>query len=446
MDDPFIQLDRDALARELRLRERGGEQGTLELPPSTAQAPDSVEADVEVRIRDHFKRAQIDAANAIRTYDSRLGGLELLANLSSIRTQASVAVGDFKTEVINRRGRLSTRRDAIRDSYEELRDFRRENGLRRPAHDVPPDVVTIGSMLVFWLLETILNSMFLRLGDDMGWIGGVFAAAAVGAINVGIAAAVGRKVWPLVHHRSVPMRALAWTGITAWLVLTVVWNLLAGHYRDAKALGIESPETAALGMLTSSLDSLYSYGLLGLGLVFAIGAAMAAYKMDDPFPGYGPVWRRHAGRCEDYVAGVEDASAELLHIRDEAIGEATDVRLELGRQLSQRHQILAARDAFRRRYEEYVEQLEATGNALLQEYRSANRASRTTPEPVHFDQIWKLTYEPLPPAPGEDIPRSAIDAAEHDLEATVSHIARAFDEAIDSFEPLDDLKRRIEDG
>ncbi|GGA01334.1 hypothetical protein GCM10019071_34810 [Sphingobium fuliginis] len=446
MDDPFIQLDRDVLSSELRLRERGKEQGALELPDTSMQAPDVVEAEVEARIRDHFKRAQIDAANSIRTYDSRLSGLALIANLSSIRTQASIAVGEFKTEVVNRRGKLTPSRDAIRDSYEELRDFRKDNRLRRPAHDVPPTSATVGSMMVFWLLETIANSMFLRLGDSMGWLGGVIAAAVVGAINVGFAAFVGRQVWPKINHREAGVRMLGWIGSAAWLVLTVGWNLMAGHYRDAKSLGVANPEAAALGMLGSGLESIYSYGLLLAGLIFAFGAAIAAYKMDDPYPGYGPVWRRHAKRCEDYVADVKAATDELLDIRDDAIGEATDIRMELSRQLTQRQQIMSARDAFRRRYEEYAEQLESTANALLQEYRAANRAARSTVAPSRFNQPWKLSHEPLPIAPGEDIPRSAIDAAEQDLEATVSQISSAFDDAIDSFEPLDELKRRIADG
>ncbi|EZP70368.1 hypothetical protein BV96_03333 [Sphingomonas paucimobilis] len=446
MDDPFIQLDRNALASELRLRERGTEQGSLELPQSSMQAPDVVEADIEARIRDHFKRAQIDAANSIRTYDSRLSGLALIANLSSIRTQAIVALGEFKTQVVNRRGKLTPSRDAIRDSYEELRDFRNDNGLRRPAHDVPPASATVGSMMIFWLLETIANSMFLRLGDSMGWLGGVIAAAVVGAINVGFAAAVGRHVWPKINHREMSVRVLGWIGSAVWLLLTVGWNLMAGHYRDAKSLGMSNPEAAALGMLGSGLESIYSYGLLLAGLIFAFGAAIAAYKMDDPYPGYGPVWRRHAKRCEDYVADVKAATDELLDIRDDAIGEATDIRMELGRQLAQRQQIMSARDAFRRRYEEYAEQLESTANALLQEYRAANRAARSTPAPSRFDQSWKLSHEPLPIAPGEDIPRSAIDAAEQDLEATVSQISAAFDEAIESFEPLDELKRKMADG
>lgn len=446
MDDPFIQIDRAEATSALRLRERGAEQGALELPAASMQTLDVVEADVAAFIQDHFERAQIDASNSVRTYDSRLNALSLIANLSSIRTQAMIALSDFKAEVVNRRGRLTTSRDAIVDSYAELRDFRKDNRLRRPAHDAPPSTATIGTILVCWLLETIANSMFLRLGDSMGWLGGVIAAAVVGAINVGVAAVIGRAVWPLVNRREIGMRIVGWVGIATWFILTVTWNLLAGHYRDAKSLALPSPETAALGMLGSGLESIYSYGLLIAGLVFAFGAAISGYKMDDPYPGYGSVSRRHAKRCDDYVADVEDATGELTAIRDDAVGEATDVRLELGRQLAQRQQILTHRNAFRRRYEEYAENLEATANALLQEYRTANRSARSTDAPTRFDTIWLLPRSQLPHAPGEDVPRSAIDAAEADLEQTVTDISKAFDEAIGSFEPLDELKRRIADG
>lgn len=446
MDDPFIQIDREQAAAALRLRDRGAEQGALELPPASMRTLDVVEADVAAFIQDHFERAQIDAANSVKTYDSRLNGLSLIVNLGSIRTQAKIALSDFKTEVVNRRGRLTTSRDAIIDSYEELRDFKRENTLRRPAHEVPAAISTYGTMAVCWLMETVANSMLLRLNDSMGYLGGVVAAAIVGAINVFVAGVVGRLVWPWVNRREIGARLLGWAGVAVWLALTVAWNLLAAHYRDAKSLGVPDPETAALGMFGAGLHSIYSYGLLAAGLVFALTAAIAGYRMDDPFPGYGAVARRHAKRCDDYVADVEDATGELTDIRDDAVEEATNVRMELGRQMAQRQQILTYRDAFRRRYEEYAEHLEATANALLQEYRTANRAARSTDAPVRFDVAWTLPRTALPHAPGEDVPRSAVDAAEADLVETVGEISAAFDEAIGSFEPLDELKRRIANG
>lgn len=446
MDDPFIQLDREHATRELKLKERGAEQGALELPSADMQAPDVVEADIAAYIQDHFERAQIDAANQIRTYDSRLASLALLANLSSISAQSQVAVGDFKTEIINRRGALSNSRDAIVDSYKELAEFRRRHGLTRPAHDAPPSIATVGTMMVAWVAETTANSLLLRLNDNMGWLGGIVAAAVVGAINVFVAGFVGRRVWPLVHRRERSHKITGWLLIVAWVFFTVAWNLAAAHYRDAKSLGMPEPETAALGMMGEGLHSLYSYGLLVAGLVFATTAAFAGYRMDDPYPGYGAVSRRHQKRCEDYMADVEDATDELKAIRDDAIGTATDVRMELGRQQAQREQIVASREAFRRRYEQHSEQLETAANALLQVYRSANRKARSSPAPARFDLAWRLPRDPLPTVPGQDVPRSAIDEAEASLVRTVSEVSAAFNEAIASFEPLDDLKKRMADG
>ena len=316
MDDPFIQIDRAAASSSLKLRERGAEQGALELPVGSMQTLDVVEADVAAFIQDMFDRAQIDAGNSVRTYDSRLNGLSLIANLSSIRTQAKIALSDFKAEVVNSRGRLTNSRDAIVESYAELRDFKLANGLKRPAHEVPPNISTIGTMMVCWLLETIANSMLLRLNDSMGYLGGVVAAAIVGFINVFVAGVVGRLVWPWVNRREPGARVAGWVGVTIWGIFTLSWNLLAAYYRDAKSLGLPDPENAALSLFGSGLHSIYSYGLLVAGLIFAITAAFAGYRMDDPFPGYGPVSRRHEKRCADYLADVEDATGELTAIRN----------------------------------------------------------------------------------------------------------------------------------
>jgi hypothetical protein len=158
MDDPFIQLDRDKLATQMKLRERGEERGRGNLPPADLATLDAVESEIAVLISQHYSRAQIDAANNVRTYDSRLSELALLSNLSSITIEARRAVSDFGAEVVNRLNRLSNSRDAIVSSYEELREFRDENGLRRPAHEALPAVATFGYIAVAWLLHLALRN------------------------------------------------------------------------------------------------------------------------------------------------------------------------------------------------------------------------------------------------------------------------------------------------
>jgi hypothetical protein len=296
------------------------------------------------------------------------------------------------------------------------------------------------------MLESGLNSVLLRQNDAMGLLGGIVAAAAIGALNVGVAAVVGRMIWPLVHHRVVARRVLGWIGITLWLGLVGVWNLGAAHYRDAKVSGIANPEVAALQMMSGGLDSIYSWALLIAGVVFALLAALAGYRMDDPYPGYGRVSRRHDERCQAYAEDVEAATDDLTEIRDSAVEEALSVKSELESQLAERDRIAAARSAFVRRFAEFGDHLEVIANALIQEYRTANLAARSAPPPETFSAPWSLRRSELPPRPTVNVTEADVKKAEGALDVAVAGISAAFDEAIAKFEPLDELKKRLGDA
>jgi len=449
VDDPFIQLDRAEAAREMKLEERGTEQGTHDLPPADTRTFDHVEAEIIAQIRDHHSRAQIDAANQLRTYDGRLVQLGLLAELASIKSEAITAVSDFNAEVVNGRNRLATSRDAIAESYAELREFKKTNRLTRPAHAVPPKIATWGTILVSWLFETVANTFLLRLNDAMGFVGGFLAAGVVAALNVGVSAFVGRLVLPLTSHPQPLRRYGAFVGAAGWIALLGFWNLAAAHYRDAKSAGITNPEGEALSLMGShpfALESLYSVGLLIVGIMCAVLAARAAYLMDDPYPGYGSISRRHGARCADYADDIEEATEELRSIRDDAIVRAEEVRSELGTQLRERDRVLAGRQAFCRRYEENSVQMEQTANALLELYRSANRRARAAPAPPHFSEPWKMERAPLPDSHTPAAQQGELKGAENALEQAVLDIAKRFDSALESFESLEALKARLSDG
>jgi hypothetical protein len=446
MDDPFIQIDTRATSERLELRERGVEQGALEQPPSQLRALDGVESEIVAYVHEVYSRAQNDAANNVRTYDGRLAELGLLTGVSQIGVSARLAASDFKAAVTNALNRLSNSRDAITSSYSELRDFRLEHNLRRPAHRSTSSASAYGYILVSWALETGLNSVLLRQNDAMGLLGGVIAAAAIGALNVGVAAVVGRMVWPLTQHRSPAKKTLGWIGVALWLALVVTWNWGAAHYRDAKVSGVASPEVEALHLMFGSLDSIYSWALLLAGIVFAAMAALSGFRMDDPYPGYGGVSRRHDDRCQIYAEDVETATDQLTGIRDEAIDEALSVRSELDRQQSERGQILAARAAFVRRFDEFGGQLEVIANALLQEYRTANLTARSSEAPETFYARWSLPRSTVPPPPIVAVNETDIRAAEAALDVAVTEMSAAFDEGVQRFEPLETLKLRLVDA
>ena len=442
-DDPFILIDKSQTSEKFSLSKRGKENGEINHPDEDALVLDEVESELIAHIEEHYSRSQKDAANNIRTYDHRLADLSLLTSISSIKTESIRAVGDFKLRISNALNRLSNSKDAIVSSYEELRDFRNENNIKRPAHPAAPAIATYGGIGIAWVSETFINMFLLKQNDAMGYLGGVIAAATVGIINVLVCAFVGRMIWPRTHLNNSIQRALAWLGVCVWLVAFLTWNLLAAYFRDAKSLGLDTPERAALEMFGQGLDSIYSWGLLAAGLIFGMGAAIAAYRMDDPYPGYGPVYRRHTQRCEDYAAEVEEVTDALQEIRDEAINEATEIRRELESQLGERTQIDSARSTYIKRLTEHKSHLETITNALLQEYRTSNKKSRSTPAPKYFNEKWGLTENSFNPPPAINITEGDIRSAETALDTAITEIAAEFDVAVSNLEPLDELKRRI---
>ena len=379
----------------------------------------------------------------------RMSELALLRELSTLTGASELATGDYRATVIKRKGELALARDAIKESYRELDDFKAEHGLRRPAHRGILPIYAYSSIAIAWFLESAANTAFLRVNDDAGLLGGFVAAAVVAAVNVFSSAFIGRKVLPFLFFKHQPQRSYAHVAAAIWLSLLFAWNLLAGHFRDAKANGLQNPENAALELFQNNLlqfESIYSYGLLAAGILFAIGAAIAGYKMDDPYPGYGETYRRHQDRCEDYAEQIEAAIEDLQDIRDEAIDRAQELREELGEQFRERGDIIASRESLRTRYRDHQDYLEDQANALLSHYRGVNIRARGDGAPKHFKSKWELKRTELPQVTDEPIVDAEVLRAQEALQHSITTVSNAYNEAIESFEHLDRIKGSLTNG
>jgi hypothetical protein len=448
-DDPFIVIDRDRTIAQLRLDERAKENGSRNFPPADATSFDDVESQIVAEMVEQADRARVNASNSHRVYNERLSELALLRELSTVTGASVEAQGDFRATVIKRQNRLAHARDAIRESYRELSEFKKLHRLSGPAQQGISSAKAYTAAALSWVIESFVNTPLLHVNDDMGYIGGLLHAAVIAALNVGPAAMVGRLVVPYLFHRSIARKLFAALGCLAWLAFLATWNLLAGHFRDAKTAGVSSPEIEALNLFAQtpfSLQSVYSYGLLVAGFAFALLGALATFKMKDPYPGYGDIYKRHQERCEQYSDEIDAAFEELQETRSNAIGVAEATRDELRRQFAERGQIIAARDAHRARFAQHQEYLETFGNQLLSHYRAANVKARTDGEiPTSFKTTWKLTRTELPVAQDESID-AEVQRAQAALAESITAIATAYEGAIESFEHLDKIKESLANG
>ena len=166
LTDPFIVIDRERAIGNLKLDERAVRNGGQNFPPPDSNSLDDAELMIVAEIGGYANRAQIEAAANHRIYGERLSELALLRELSTISGASAQAQGDNRATVIKHEGRLSLVKDAIRESYQALADFKREHALTRPAHRGLSPVYAFPTIGISWLIESAFNTAFLRVNDE----------------------------------------------------------------------------------------------------------------------------------------------------------------------------------------------------------------------------------------------------------------------------------------
>jgi hypothetical protein len=173
-------------------------------------------------------------------------------------------------------------------------------------------------------------------------------------------------------------------------------HAFAAHYRDALAKVAEDHAISeAVQTLLNHpfvIDSLASGYLFGLGILFAIGSIWKGYRYDDPYPFYGAVWRRAESARVAYSSEHQLLFDDLEEHKEAAISQIQAgirmIPLFPQRCAQIRVQRTAQIDAFRA----YENSVETAANQLLQIYRDENHRHRTTVNPAHFSERWKLPH------------------------------------------------------
>lgn len=444
IDDKFVRPDRKATAKAMQVAEHGEEQGKLDLPPTDAKDPDHYEREVISTVREHLNKAHIDAGNSVTTYEGRLGNLSLLYGTSAIKGEVARTLGDIKLRVKEWDDTLSTHRENIRLANRELKAFRAAHNLDRPYHLVESPWVHFALILGAFLLETGGNTIFLSVNNQMGIAGGIAAAMLVSLINVGVSTFAGIFIFPRTNLKAPGKRSFAYVLAVLWFLAMVVWNAFAGHFRDAQSAGHPNPDEASLTLLLNSplgFEGFNSWAMFIIGMVAAAFSAYEGYRANDPYPGYGALGKQYSQREALYADLLAEAREQLAEERDRAIEKARSVKDQLDLQNRARSRILSDYKTMVHRFEQHHSQLEDLANSLIKQYQDANRKARSTPAPAYFDQPVKLPRPGLAELTVPDVDDAQVEAAGRELDAAIEQVATAFDEAIESFVSLDELKK-----
>ena len=271
------------------------------------------------------------------------------------------------------------------DALLDLRYFRANNRLQRAAvyRASPHGLASLLALLM--LVESGFNGLLLRRISDEGWIGGIFIALLISAVNLALGIAAGGFGWRLMGHVRLQTKLLGVALSAACLTVAVVWNIYVAHFREVAELAASQYAAGALPQAALDawrhvrseglfgLHTMYSWALLVLGLGAHLLVSKEAWDhLADRYFDYMKVDRRYQHARDaftDAMAEVEDnaraAMEETLAELDERVAwsevAAAQARY-VNDQAHQRHAEAQAAEA------EWVRQ----GASLLQAYREEN--------------------------------------------------------------------------
>jgi hypothetical protein len=234
-------------------------------------------------------------------------------------------------------------------------------------------------------------------------------------------------------------------GASLYVAVAIGFNLAVAHYRQALSAGAwEAATTKAIETLVAhpvGVADVKSWMLFLIGFFFSLISLVDGFRMDDPYPGYGPRARRLARAQRNYSYIKEGCLDDLSEIKDEAVDAMVVTKRELGKEQGEYRSILEARQRLVEQYKSHLRGLEEVGNNLLASYRMSNRAHRTEPAPKRFDERWQMRMPTVPMFGELDLRKmdTAVDRANEVLEEKIAEVHSEYDKAIRAFQRIEEL-------
>lgn len=391
----FPRIASDSIQKQLGVRQEAERRGKNNLPPSDQEGMDQIEAKIVGAVRT-VRREGIDTYNReMRAYASRMSGLDIEGSTSATVRTLDAAITELRERVTVALNYLYVERNNLEELKREVGSFRAKHKLERVGCD--RNRVLAGGVLFFVIAaETIMNAVFFMQASELGYAGGAVMAFAVSFINIAFCFLLGRFSTYAIH-RSAFLKLGGFLIVLLFLCYAAALNLYVGHFREAAGLYEWTEATQMAGTLFAErlyrLGSFESWVLAGLGVIASIVGFIDGVKWDDPYPGFGDLWRRWREAMEEYAGQVEDHVVELRERRDRALDEINKFQQQLGAQVQNYIQSTQFRGAVQAGLPSFLDETEEAARALLSTYREVNQQARTTDAPMHFDDHFVFEKE-----------------------------------------------------
>lgn len=392
-----------------QMEKEGAAEGGSNRPDSSASAPDLNEVKAITSARQAVESEKAAFSDSLVTAERQRS--EIRQRIDSLDAACEshlghdLVEGAFRSSLAKHDHALVSTCAAEMEARAALNAFRVRNEIKDPAKYPEDRLFHFSLLILFVAIETGVNAFFYE--GSAGLLGGAFIALAVSAVNMGIAAILGALFrysnLPELKHKLVGYGALLGF-VLAGFVLNLIFSTFRIQYQLVQIRvmdeGLPEPTTAMLvgALRTAVVDAFsvfqlnfpaidfMSFTLFFVGFGCSVIAFWKGYTFDDRHPGHGDMDRRHkvtekaftdakARAFEDAHTGVRQMADEVERLRDSIVSEQRAVSA-LKAQAQSAHATLSSA----------ISSIQGELDLVIETYRAANRATRTTSAPQYFSE------------------------------------------------------------
>lgn len=439
----FPPVDFEQLARELKLDERANEAARKNQPPTDTDHEDTAELDVRAEIERRARKAGEDYSAAKDLYEARIRRALVSVNQRiAIEAAGENALADFGVQVTDELNYLHAPRNESREREQEFERFRRMHNLHRLPVEVSRTRRIAGYLLLvlFVLVESILNGVFFATGSEGGLIGGVVQALGLSAVNIGPAVLYALFGLPLLYHHRWRANFVGLLATAAYAAWALAINLVIAHFRDLYVVSAGKIDMqqmwAGLSTAPFQLQDPNSWLLAALGLGLAVVAAIDTAGLDDKYPHFGAIGRRRDAANRAYAHAKNGCLTGLQATRDGAVADMTTVLNAMNNAEYELTLAVAGRANLHRNFRAYLDHLADIHARLVRQYRETNLKARSDAAPQRF-ALAPARPEFLSTGALEEMPELTTDERGKVLERMeffIKEVNRKYEEAVQRFQ------------
>jgi hypothetical protein len=387
----------------------GVSEGGTNKPDTASESPDLHEIKLIVQAKQHVEMeisektdSFVDAEKKLRDIDQ---SIEVVGARCRALIQHDLIGSSFHSALVENEQRLIK---ACADSLESkaaLNAFKKKNGIDEPAQYPADKLYHFSLLMLFVAIETAVNAFFYQ--GSSGLLGGAIVAFAVSVINIGIAALLGAtsRYKNLSDAKSV---YIGYGSIIAFIVLAIVLNLIFSTFRiqyellQAEVLerGLDDATPAmlvlsfkqavleAFGIFTLSFPTIdvMSFILFFIGSLCSLFAFWKGYKHDDKFPAHGEMDRINKKNENEFSTQKQNCYDSAVNIVNKELLSVEEAKNSLISSHRTAGALKAQVQGAQLIFEGNVKKIQGELNLVLEAYRGANKAVRTTAAPNYFSE------------------------------------------------------------